>query len=68
MNAWEIPNLGPFNQTFAAKWGGAVFNLYDGLHDPSSAFKGSVFYGYDDPRDFEAIEFGAQLYARRHPR
>ena len=61
MNAWG-------SSTSEAKWDGALLNLYDGLYSPSSAFKGPAFTGYDAPRDFEAIELGGQLYARRRSR
>jgi RHS repeat-associated protein len=61
MNAWDP--IGP--NTSLAKWGGAAFNLYDSFVRGGNAFKGSAFTGYDDPRDFAAINAGAALYWRR---
>ncbi len=60
MNAWNP--WGP--NTALAKWGGAAFNLYDSFSTGASPFKGSIFSGYDDPRDFAAINAGAAWYRR----
>ena len=57
MNAWG-------SSTFAAKWGGAAFNLYDSFGSGANPFKGSLFTGYGDPRDFAAINAGSALYRR----
>lgn len=59
MNAWG-------SSTFAAKWGGAAFNLYDSFRTGANAFKGSALTGYDDPRDFDAINAGGALYDQQH--
>ncbi len=58
MNAWG-------SSTLAAKWGGAAFNRYDPFVSGGDAFKGSLFTGFDDPRDFAAINAGAALYWRQ---
>ncbi|MCX6545521.1 MAG: hypothetical protein NTV05_14065 [Acidobacteria bacterium] len=60
MNAWDP--IGP--NTWLARWGGAGFNLYDSFKSGGNPFKGSLFTGYEDPRDFVAINAGAALYWR----
>jgi RHS repeat-associated protein len=54
------------SSTFAAKWGGAAFNMYDSFRTGVNAFKGSAFTGYDDPRDFDAINAGGARYEAEH--
>jgi RHS repeat-associated protein len=58
MNAWG-------RSVFEAQWGGAAFNLYSSFESGANPFKGSLFTGYDDPRDFEAIRNGAASYRQR---
>jgi RHS repeat-associated protein len=60
MNAWNP--LGP--NTALAKWGGAAFNFYDSSRAGASPFRGPLTTGFDDPRDFVAIDAGAARYRR----
>jgi RHS repeat-associated protein len=59
MNAWGHSGV-------EAKVGGSVFNLYDSFQTGASAFKGNIDTLYDDPRDWEAIDFGTSLYETQH--